>query len=62
MTIENINKLKSQYEEAGSKLRFPLSVAELYEITERRKETLEEARAIAKNLNLDGDHWFSPRP
>jgi len=62
MTIENLSKLKSQYEEAGNKLRFPLSVAELYEITERRKEILEEARAIANILGLVGDHWFSPRP
>jgi len=57
--MHRLNQLRREYEEATNGLSFPLNIEERAQLTERRRAILGEAQALAKTLNISGDHWFS---
>lgn len=57
--VEALKKLQREYEETQRKLVFPLSLEDLEELGKHSQAIRRAAKAVARELNLSGDHWFT---
>jgi hypothetical protein len=57
--MDRLNKLEQEYKDAGKRLAFPLSLGERQQLTLRRQSILQEAKAVAEELEIQGDCWFT---
>jgi hypothetical protein len=57
--MERLERLQREYDENTKQLLHPFDLAELQQLKERRRAILQEAKKLAKTLNLSEPQWFS---
>jgi hypothetical protein len=57
--MKRLNQLRQEYEQTKKVLNFPFDITERQRQVERRNAILIEARALARSLNITGEHWFN---